>query len=465
MQDPGLSEFISFTGDLQAGDCITHVTFSTRIGCSGEIEFQFGTIALTKENSFIMEYWNHECSALICFSLSGKSADGIEFATNTLYFNSLGQESSKEGTYLNPFGTCSQAEFRRKLLEPVPCPIIRMYVKGFQNFSPLSSKCDLGTVYMNGKSSIVDPDTIMGHISICSDNEPVDLSAWRTEADKLLDHVRRVMSFASATVLEAPITEFIAGSEVEVVTLSQTRQAPAFLRTFHYLDQQHVFDAAVNSFFNPPRPDMKNLFFAIEWFAMYATYNEVRLVNAMTALENLVASNLGESDVLIRPLKEFDKMRTKLRQVIKKCVDKWSPVEQEKAKEVVKDLNEKLADLNRRSIFQKLKSLSDRWSVPLDGISDDMIKAAISARNDIVHKGHYYEDGKEKTDLSEHVTVIREIIVRFLLTAIGYKGRYLSYLGGYHEAQFPPQGRIPGSAPDTGNDIKVRMVTIMNKSE
>lgn len=34
--------------------------------------------------------------------------------------------------------------------------------------------------------------------------------------------------------------------------------------------------------------------------------------------------------------------------------------------------------------------------------------------------------------------VVREIAARFLLTAIGYKGRYISYIGGYHDADFPP---------------------------
>lgn len=195
MQDPGLSEFISFAGHLKASDCITPVTFSTRIGHSGEVEFQFGTIALSQETSFIMKYWKHECSTLNCFYLSGKSANGIEFVTTTLQFNSLRRESSKEGTCMSPIGGCSQAEFRRKLLEPVSKPIIRMHVKGFQNFRQLSSKCNLGSVSMDGNSSIVDPDTITGHISVCSDNEPADLSAWRTEAEKLLEHVRQVMSF------------------------------------------------------------------------------------------------------------------------------------------------------------------------------------------------------------------------------------------------------------------------------
>jgi hypothetical protein len=293
---------------------------------------------------------------------------------------------------------------------------------------------------MDGESSINDPDSITGYIAVQSNNVPANLVSWHAEAGKLLEHVRQVMSFASATMLLRPILEFYAGNDLKVVALSQSRQASAPFRTFHYLNQQPVFDAAVTSFFSPPF-EVKNLFFAIEWFAMESTHNEIRLVNAMTALENLVASNLSNNDKFIRPEKEFEKTRKTLRAVIRQCIGKWPPADANEADKIVPELNEKLADLNRRSIRQKLNILIEHWSVPLDGISEDKIKAAINARNHIVHRGHYYDDGKEESNdaLWEHTLVVREIIVRFLLAAIGYCGMYISYFGGYHNAQFPPQ--------------------------
>lgn len=440
MQDRGLSEFKSFLGNLQAGSDIAPISFRARIDGSGEVEFEFGAIVLTKETSFIMKWWDGEGSRPGYFSLSGKAEDGTEFKTEDLHFNSLAQEWRKEtGSRMSPIGGCSRAEFRRKLAVPTTKPTLRMHVKGFQNFGQLNSKCCLGMVAMVGKMTIDDPDTITGHIAVQSDREPTDLTAWHAEADKFLEHVRRVMSFASAAVLRGPIIEFFAGNDLKVVAMSQTRQAAAPLRIFHHLNQQPVFDAAVNSFFSPPF-EVKTLFFVIEWFAMEATYNEVRLVNAMTALENLVASNLGDNDALILPKGEFEKTRRTLRTVLRQCIGKWSTDDAKKADEIVLEINERLADLNRRSILQKLMALAKRWSVPLDGIGEDKIKAAKQARDLIVHRGHYYDNGKEGgDDLWEHVTVVREIVVRFLLTAIGYRGGYFSYIGGYHDAQFPPQ--------------------------
>ena len=43
------------------------------------------------------------------------------------------------------------------------------------------------------------------------------------------------------------------------------------------------------------RPDK----FVVDWFVMDTTYKEVRLVNAMTVLENLIASNLDDDVIRI----------------------------------------------------------------------------------------------------------------------------------------------------------------------
>jgi hypothetical protein len=58
-----------------------------------------------------------------------------------------------------------------------------------------------------------------------------------------------------------------------------------------------------------------------------------------------------------------------------------------------------------------------------------------TARNAVVHRGHYYDDdtnAAENENLWEHILVTREVVVRFILTALGYKGRYISFLGGGH---------------------------------
>jgi len=434
-----LMEIKSFSGTLEASGYSTPVIFSASISHSGKIIFDFGIIPLTQETAYIHQLFHKESTKFEDFTLSGTSDDGTEFKTKDLYFTCLNDSWSKEaGSLMRPDGNCRCAELHRILDEISPKPLLRIRLKGFQNFHRLTVTCRLGMIVMVGASSIDNPDTVIGAIEIQPETIPVDFASWHDEADKLLEHIRRVMSVASAAVLQVPVIEYFFENKCKITVLSQSEHAPSGMRVIHFLDQQPFFEAAVKSFFEPPIR-VKNLFFAIEWFSMDPSYSEVRLVNAMTALENLVDSNLADSDALIRPKGEFNKTRRVLRQVIKQCIEKWSDEDSKKVGEAVKDFNEKLTDLNRRSIFEKIKRLAELWSVPLKGISDEQIKSAKTARDRIVHRGNYYEDGEDTSDdLWEHVTVIREIVVRFFLTAINFKGSYCSYLGGYHITQFPP---------------------------
>lgn len=437
MPDAGLSEFKEFSGFIQKENEKAEIKFSVRIDKAGEVEFDFGTMDLSKQTSFI---FNGSEGDLSYFSLWGASVDGTEFRTENLLFNNTAFQTNQEAnTSVLLAGSCTRAEFIRKLAERATEPLLRMHIKGFRNFRQLNAKCPLGTIAMHGPTLIDNFHEISGFIAIQAYSEPHEITAWHTEADNLLEHIRRIMSFATAAALKAPVVEFYAGDIVKIIVLSQSRTTSAPMRIFHHLDQQPIFDAAVNYFFNPPIK-VNNLFFAIEWFAMEASYSEVRLVNAMTAIENLVASNLDENDSLIRPKKEFENTRRLLRKVLRQCIAKWSYSDTNKADEIVSDINEKLADLNRRSIIQKIITLSERWSVPLDDIGNDKIKAAKQARDLIVHRGHYSNLGAgDKDALWQHVTVVREIVVRFLLTALGYRGQYFSYMNGCHESTFPPK--------------------------
>jgi hypothetical protein len=99
----------------------------------------------------------------------------------------------------------------------------------------------------------------------------------------------------------------------------------------------------------------------------------------------------------------------------------------------------KLAELQRRSLRRKLDILIERWSVPMEGITKPMIRNAFNARNEIIHEGRYYVEGETRSELWGHYCVIREIVTRVIFCAIGFKGRYISHLDGYHQASVPPQ--------------------------
>jgi hypothetical protein len=266
------------------------------------------------------------------------------------------------------------------------------------------------------------------------------MKQWRNDADKLLEHIRLVMSLAAATMLKSPVRHFHFNDSLEIEVYSQTPQQPDSLRVIPDMAQEGIFGVAVSSFFAPPI-QANSLPFAIEWFAMDASYNEVRLANAMTSLENLVSSNLDERDIYIQEPRRFDKTtRRALRGVIKRCLEHWST---EDSAEELAELNEKLGDLNRRSLYRKVVILARRWGVTFDEIEPDQIRGALRARNSVVHRGQYYDDGvrdnEELVALWDHAMVVREMVVRLLLTAIGYRGQYISYIGGFHQRQLATQ--------------------------
>ncbi|ODM75059.1 hypothetical protein [Bradyrhizobium elkanii] len=431
-----LAEPKLFSGTFSLGASSVEAAAIISINASGELVFEFQTIPYTAQSEFISAAWHGPSSNVVYFSFKAVADDGARFETDHLFFSSLGTASDESGARLTPEARCAKGTLRYALKEPFRLPALRMRIKGFRNFDSLDAECALGRLQMNGPHDRDDEDdAASGWIVVQAAEPPPDNASWRIESEKLLEHIRRIMSFATASLLRAPITEYIAGTESEVTVLSQTRQRSGVMPVFHFLDHDAIFAAAVRSYFSPPIT-VKRLFFAIEWFAMEGTYNEIRLVNAMTALENLIDSNIELSEALILPRAQFEKTRRVLLSVIKACLSKWAAAITEDAS---RELNEKLADLNRRSLLRKLELLAARWNVPLDGIDPASLKAAKQARDKVVHRGQYYEDAKDTdADLWAHVTVIREVAVRFLFTAIGYKGRYVSHVGGCHDAVFPP---------------------------
>jgi hypothetical protein len=432
---PKLAEPKSFSGNLAIGADALPLEIWIGVDPSGEVEFEFDPIKLSNDTKFILLSWYQKGDEFRYLSFKGSAEDGSRFETDHLHLSALDKTSDASGTHMRLKARCRKAELRYTLSKPAAFPVLRMRLRGFENLGSLHGECTLGRIAMSGEHSVEDRNAVTGSVIVQAVSVPEDLAAWRAEAEKLLEHIRRIMSLAASSLLRAPIFEFFYGDDAEATMWSQTRQDTSSFRVVHFLAQQEIFDAAIRSFFNPPVV-VKNLFFAIEWFGMDAGYTEVRLVAAMTALENLIDANAIDAESLIQPRKEFDKTRGVLRAVIRKCLQKRSV---DAADEVLKELNEKLADLNRRPLLAKLDLLSKRWGVPLDDISETSLRAAKNARDRIVHRGQYYADAKEAdADLWTHVTVVREIAARFFLTAIGYKGRYISYIGGHHDAPFPP---------------------------
>lgn len=427
-----------FDGIISAETNKISIAFLAHIDQTGEAVIELDSLIFNDESKFLHGLSRGTEREFYHFSLSGTSEDGTIFSTDSLIFTFVGHNiNSKSGVRLVLKGSCSSAVFKQNLPPSTNAPVIKTHLKGFRCYSRHHQKCDLGIVSMTGTNEINDPNNVSGYIQITADGNVEDIDDWKTRCNKLTDHIRHIMSFASGANLRAPITEFLHEGYLEITCYSQSKQNNSSFPVFHYLNLDAILSIAINSHFNPYL-DVKNLHFAIEWLSMETTYLEISLVNYMTALENLIDSNSTDDEAFYFREVDFNKKKQMIRRDTRNS-----------AKEAFTgynmddfngDLPGKINDLNRRPFRKKLHLLANRWGVNLDGITEKMIADAVVARNNIVHRGLYYEIGADKVPLIEHVDTVREIAVRFIMTSIGYKGSYISFLGGFHHAIYPPEG-------------------------
>jgi hypothetical protein len=206
---------------------------------------------------------------------------------------------------------------------------------------------------------------------------------------------------------------------------------------------QPVFEAALASHFDPP-VTAKGLSFAIEWLTLPVSYSEMQLTNVFTALEHLISTNLPQIDSHFLPKGEFKMFAKRLRQFARDDYASSTANSNTELKANIAAMHAafpaKIQDINRRSLFDRIMKLAEIWHVPLEGLVKSDVQAAIKARNKIVHQGFYYgpgHDPREQVDLRDHILLIREVAIRFVLTLIGYKGTYLSFRNGQHDVDFP----------------------------
>lgn len=366
------------------------------------------------------------------YSLSGVASDGATFESTEVLFKSFGHHFDQNlGHTYSPSALYQRCSFRLPLAEPTERPVVRLWIKGFESFDVLHAPCPLGAISMSGAGQLHDPDRITGVVEIKTDEVPDDNEAWIAAAERAAWHIRSIMSFAAAVTLRAPLTEVMNGATTLVSCRSQVRQIRSTMRNFDKLNLQPIFDTAVQSHFEPTA-EMEGIGMAIEWIAQESTYNEIRLFSAMTALEHLINLHLSDTDKQVVAKEKFASLRQSLLKTLKSMRD-------EECADAFDELESKLGDLNRRSLRRKLDILMKRWAVPLEGIGETRLRDAVYARNRVVHTGQHHDKS-----LWPHVTVIRELIVRIILTALRFKGQYATYLDGARYVEFPPSGNRSG---------------------
>ncbi|MGV3581439.1 MAG: hypothetical protein ACO1N8_03960 [Methylophilus sp.] len=434
-EDKGLSEFKFFTGFIISGETTIAISFDAKINNYAELEFKFYGIDFNKERTMLLN--RGESREIEYLILEAQAEDGTKIKTDSFNITSSRLGNAEGDLVIEIEGGCNKAIFTKSLKSTSLKPLLQFRMRGFRSLSQFTYTSVLGAVVIGGNNETESSDVLSGVVKVSSEIEilAADATKWKDNALSFLEHVNRVMSFAQGLSPRTPIIEFYFGDTVEVTYLRQGRNNATRISHIHFLDNENIFKAAVNSYFNPI-VQVKNLRMALEWFSIDSSYSEVRLINAMTVLENLIASNLSDEDQQIRKSKAFDKIKKEIRASLKNIIEEET-ADEELIKKSLKEINEKLPDLNRKTLLNKLKILLQRWEVPMMGIDDVHISEAKRARDLIVHNGFY--DKEKSNELWLYVTIVREIVVRVFLTVLSYEGCYISYVNGYRTVSFPPK--------------------------
>lgn len=430
-----------FAGAVIFGERRANVMFLAEVSAAGMAKLRFDPLPRDDSNNFLITAYQDQLREMrfLDFTLVGEARDGSTFHSARMQIQSLGGHFSNipfPALKLSAF--CLECTITR-LAPSSDRAVVKTYLTGFEIAEPVLATCPLGTVELRGPSTLkaAEKARLTGELVIAQPAAGAPFEAWKSEALALLTHVQSIMSFARGRRLSAPITEVAYDGRVEMTIAMVIPQDEHGDAVFSPYDYGPIFRQAVASrFFKSDRA--KEISVAIAWFGMPSSYREAKLISAMTVLENLLTKNLDKSDLVLRPPKQFTILRREISAAVMTKFQELGMTE-DAIEDELTALNPKLEDLNRRALKEKISILAERWGVPMEGIIQADLGKAKRARDWIVHRGQGPEE-ESPADMMGHVRLIRELVVRFILTALAFEGMYISPMtgaGAYHRIMPP----------------------------
>ena len=160
-------------------------------------------------------------------------------------------------------------------------------------------------------------------------------------------------------------------------------------------------------------------------------YEEVRFLSGMIALESVTYRSLKPSQSRILGSRAAARFAKRVRQVVD---------EQKEFDDSVKNsIRGKIAELNRHSQIDMIEALLECRDIDRAEIDRETLLSLLALRNKLVHQGAVEDD------LWPSILVIREVLVRLVLSMLRFDGNYWCYVGGRHMRRFPGCERIDGT--------------------
>lgn len=412
-----------FTGQIAHGEVFQPVVFDAAVDDNGELSLTFQPVAGTVDIS-LLKLSDATGRRVVWTTLTGAAADGQTFASETFHFTGYSHSTTDVGHEIALRGACAEAEVVTTLTEPAPKPLVRWGLRKFRSFGWMHHDLDIGRVAMGGADPDSDrPDLLSASLVLqAQDNVGPD---WLEVANARLEHIARVMSFAAGTYLRPHVVRTFVGERSVLRVYSRSNTAEPFYPPFVFLHLEPIFgvacdaDAAARAAFAELDP-------AIRWLLTPAYYDEMRLMAAMTALENLVDRAFpGDAALFVKP-SLFKKVASAVRALLRE-------------KQAPDGMSRKVPELNRRTFAEKLQAYAEAGGVVLSDLPAEQLRDLINARNTVVHTGVYFDpDIESQPDLWDHLLLAREVVTRVLLAELGFVGNYFSpFYGPDRQLRFP----------------------------
>ncbi|MCW2338206.1 hypothetical protein M2337_002439 [Sphingobium sp. B2D3A] len=346
--------------------------------------------------------------------LSGTSEDGWRFESGSA---SLSGWSHPEGR-VEIEADCGLAEFSRAVA-PDHRDMRAWNFRKLRTYRGIERQTDLGRFVFVSYRDTVDqqPSAVLAiHAGAQMGQE------WWDESERFLIHLERTLSFACDAYLVPIYEQRVRGGVLTYRVVRRGRSSHPYMPPFDSLFMEQILGCAIRSFRERPEA-LERLDPAIRWITAPVAYEESRLINAMSALESILALS-GLPDLFMADRNEFGELKKEVRRFLKRL-------------KAPSRMGGKVDELNRRSFRDKLEDLIKDRSIVTADFPDNWMRAIIDARNTIVHTGVAPDLPASDARLLDHIVWAREIVTRIILQAIGFEGQFQSWLHRSQYLSFP----------------------------
>jgi hypothetical protein len=408
-----------FQGTLSGHGSTVPIGFDVTVDDLGALQLNLDRLPFSRE-AYALHVNGRPGTPIDLIAIEGRSEAGHAFRSDSFHIGQF-NHGSQPGQELSFQGGCFDADLT------LPADGDRDHrrdarvwlVRQLRTFRRIARETPLGRVTIGGPRQDRDNQSPDGFIAVHRP-EGDQREDWWPESEKLLTHVARVLSFACDTYLRPVIEERYTADGVTVRIVCQSRASGPFMAPFHELHMEPIFARACDSYFD--RHDMiEDLDAAIRWMTAPVAYDESRLINAMSALENILDRCGLDEVVSFLGASAFKRLASRVRQLLRDVG-------------VPEGMADKVAELNRRSLGEKVTILLRARGIVVDDLPSDWLATVIAQRNAIIHTGVSDEFGEQEPDTLDHTIWVREVLVRIVLERFGFEGAFRSWL--HHDDQY-----------------------------